>query len=277
MSEYNPDHTQQEHIEVERTEYKTIARRVLRDLFENILEVPELEQKLTSFDDVKIVTRAQMDAIAANHPRDAGADGLIHYEVSDTEVRRSVVVLHSSSWAETLHTLTHEGVHLLSPEPGLVYDPMAEPGEEVFSDYVGALRFERSRQTKEIDPLSIQSAFNSSFLFWEAVTDWLAELALAEELTEPQLEEIADSGYFERHWIHYLVRKSPDTTELIHAIKESYTSGSTDSFRWCLQKQLRVQNDRLYDSLLHIMGRNRTDEKRVDDWMTLVDSAFKTS
>lgn len=277
MSEYNPERAQQERIEAERMEYKIISRRVLNDLFKDVLDARELERRLMLVDRVKFVTHDQMDVIAKSNPQDAGADGLIQYEVSESEVRRLPIVLHSSSRVETLHTLVHEGTHLMTPEPVLVTNIIAEPDEETFSDYVGGFRFERNRKTKQIDLMSIHKDTPARFLFWESVTDWIAEFGLESEMSDQEKEELAMSGYFERHWIDYLMRKSPDAPGLIQAIKESYAAGSEDSLRWCLQKQLDVQDDHFYDALIKIIGRDRTDEKRVDDWMQVVDDAFKSS
>jgi len=277
MSEYRPDRALQESIEAERAELKVIARRVLTRLFQDALEVDELEKRLAFVDQVHFVTQAQMDAIAENNPQDAGADGLIQYEVSESGVRRIPVVLHAPSRAETLHTLVHEGTHLMTPEPALVINPMAEPGEETFSDHLGGLRLDRNRITKQLDPMSIDIDTPSRFLFWEAITDFLSEFGLVDEMSDEEQEEIETSGYFERYWIGYLVRKSPDPSGLIEAIQMSYVTGSEDPLRWCLQKQIGVQNDLFYDGLLRIIGRDRMDEKRVDDWMKVVDETFRSS
>lgn len=275
MKEPNLDHVQVEHIEVERAEYKAIVRRALTDLFQDVLGESELEQRLAMVDEVTFVTRAQMDAIAKNNPREAGADGLIQYDVSDTGVRRIPVVLHTASRVATLHTLLHEVTHLMTPKSVIVSNPIAEVSEGTFSDYLGALWFQRDIQTKEIDFMSLTPDAPSRFLFWEAVTDWLAETGLGNEITEQEREEIATSGYFERHWIDYLLRQSPDPSALIKAIKESYTTGTEDPFRWCLHEQIGINNDDFYDELLKITGRKRTDETRVDDWISTVDAGFK--
>ena len=153
----------------------------------------------------------------------------------------------------------------MSPESVFVTNPIAEPDEETFSDYLGGLRLERNRQTKRVDPMSVPDNAAPQALFWEAITDWIAEFSLGDELSREEQEEIATSGYFERHWIGYLVRKSPDNVELVRAMKESYATGYDDALRGCLQKQLRAQDDHFYDELLKIIGRRRTDGKRVDD------------
>ena len=277
MSEYNPERARQERIEAERTEYKAIAMRVLTDLFVDVLDKGELEKRLALVDGVKFVTQSQMDVLAKENPTEAGADGLIQYEVGKTSVRRIPIVLHSSSRADTLHTLMHEATHLMTPDSTFVHDPMAEPGEENFNDYLGGLHFERNRRTKEVDLLAsrVDEDTASHALFWEATTDWIAEFGLIDDLTDLEKEEIGTAGYFERHWIGYLIRKSPNPSELLQAVKESYVTGNEDPLRWCLHRQLNTQDDKFFDELLKIIGRDRMDEKRVDDWIQTVDESFK--
>lgn len=53
MHEHSPDRAHQERIEQERTEYKAIARRVLSNLFRDVLNDTELEERLAMSDAVR--------------------------------------------------------------------------------------------------------------------------------------------------------------------------------------------------------------------------------
>lgn len=264
--------------EAEKAEYTKIVRQTLQDVFSDILDSAELEKRLQRINNVQFVTPEKMEEIAKSNPKDAGASGLIRYEVGETEVKRIPVVVTAPSRAETLHTLLHESVHLMTPDPALTYDPMREPDEQYFSDYLGAYSFNRRRSDESVDHRSLLETpqrHNERFMFWEAVTDWIAEHAGA--LKPEELTEIEESGYFERHWIYYLVQQCPDRDGLIKAIKESYVQGNEDPLRWFLQKQTGTQDDQMYDELLHIMGKPRQDASRVDEWMSIVNKYFQTT
>ncbi len=276
MEKPSHEHERTAEIEAKQTEYKEIVQHTLRDVFSNVLDSAELERRLKLIDKVEFVTPEQMEKIAKTNPKDAGASGLLRYEVTDTEVKRYPVVVLDPSRAETLHTLLHESVHLMSPESVPVFDPMREPEEQAFSDYVGAYRFDRLRSDKSFDHRSLLETtkqHNEHFMFWEVVTDWVA--TNTDALTPEELQEIAHSSYFERDFIYYLVREYPDSDELIKALKESYVQGSEDPVRWFLQKLTDTKDDQMYDELLEIIGKPRQDTSRVDDWMAVVDRYFK--
>ncbi|KKT68406.1 MAG: hypothetical protein UW63_C0078G0002 [Candidatus Uhrbacteria bacterium GW2011_GWF2_44_350] len=75
-------------VEAEKIEYKTIARREIREIFSDVLESTELEKRLQEIDNVRLVTPEQMDEIAKTNLKDAGAEGLIRYEIKGAKVRR---------------------------------------------------------------------------------------------------------------------------------------------------------------------------------------------
>lgn len=274
----NPSHEHETiaRIEAEKTEYKKVVRQTLQDVFSDVLDNTELEKRLSLIDSVEFVTPEQMEEIAKANPKDAGAAGLIRYEVSDTEVKRIPVVMIDPSRAETLHTLLHESVHLMSPPSVPVFDPMREPDDQTFSDYLGAYRFERLRSDKSLDHQSLLETtkrHNERFMFWEAVTDWMA--ADAGALNIQELKEIEESGYFERHWIRYAVQQCPDVDGLVKALKESYVYGDEGYLIGFLRNQTGTQDDQMYDELLRIIGEARREPGRVDDWMTAVNKYFK--
>ena len=262
-------------IEAERIEYKEIVRRALHNVFKDVLDSAELKKRLELIDRVEFVTAEQMEEIAKANPKEAGALGFIRYEVTNTEIKRYPVVMIESSRVETLHTLLHESVHLMTPEATPVFDSMREVEDQYFSDYLGAYRFNRLRDDKSLDKRSLLNTIpqhNARMMFWEAVTDWIAVSAGA--LTSQELDEIAESGYFERYWIDYLVQQCSNKSGLIDALKESYVQGNEDSFRWFLQNQTGTKDDEMYDELLTIMGRARQEVGRVDDWMAIVNIYF---
>lgn len=264
--------------EAERMEYKKIVRDTLSNVFGDVLDGAELNKRLQAVDNVQFITPEQMEEIAKTNPKDAGASGLIRYEVGETEVRRIPVVTTAPSRAETLHTLLHESVHLMTPPSVPVFDLMRDEDEQYFSDHVGAYRFNRLRSDKSLDHRSLLETIqrhNERFMFWEAVTDWVA--TETDALTEDELKEIEESGYFERHWIYYLVKQCPNSDGLIKAIKESYVQGNEDPLRWFLQSQTGTQDDQMYDELLHIMSKSRKDASCVDEWMSAVNRYFQTS
>lgn len=263
-------------IEAEKTEYKKVVRQTLQDVFSDVLDSTELEKRLNLIDSVEFVTPEQMEEIAKANPKDAGATGLIRYEVSDTEVKRIPVVMIDPSRAETLHTLLHESVHLMSPLSVPVFDPMRELDDRYFSDYVGAYRFNRLMSDKSLDHRSLLETakrHNERFMFWEAVTDWMA--ADAGALNAKELEEIEETGYFERHWIRYAVQQCPDVSGLVKALKESYVQGDEGYLIGFLRNQTGTQDDQMYNELLRIIGEARREPGRIDDWMTAVNKYFK--
>lgn len=279
MENRNYKHETAVQFEAEKTEYKTIAQRELRDIFSDVLEGTELESRLQVIDNVQFVTPEQMDEIAKANPKDAGADGLIRYMVSETEVNRVPIVMMGQSRANNLHTLLHESVHLMSPKPALVTNPSKDPDEQTFSDYVGAYRFERFRGgTHSVDLDSVPSIqeveyHNQRSLFWEAVTDWIA--ADDKVFSDEELKEIENSGYFERHMINYLWTQCPDEQGLFKALKESYVQGSEAPLHWFLQKLTGTQDNQMYDQLLEIMGRAKKDPTRIEDWKAAVNNYFQ--
>ncbi|MFZ2190253.1 MAG: hypothetical protein WA057_06715 [Candidatus Magasanikiibacteriota bacterium] len=272
---HNHEQAEIARVEAERAEYKKTAKQIVTRLFQDVLSNDELIKRAQCADQTEFVTPAQMQVRAKDNPTEPDVDGFIQIDLTDTEVRRHSVITHSKSRAETLHTLLHESVHLMSPRPTLISNPMDEPGDEKFSDYLGAIRYERFRRNKKVDIRSLADKPNAQALFWEAVTDWLAEEGLENELSPEEIDEIADGGYYERHWIYYLVRKSPNKPELIKAIKEAYTQGNEDPLLWILQKQSQTTDNSLYEKMLDIMGRPRTETDRVDDWMKIIDQYFK--
>lgn len=278
----NPNHEYEmaAKTEAEQTEYKKIVRETLQDIFGDVLDGAELEKRLQQINDVQFVTPEQMDEIAKNNPKDAGASGLIRYEIGETEVKRIPIVMTEPSRAETLHTLLHESVHLMTPPPVPVYDPMRENDKQYFSDYIGAYSFNRLKSDKSLDHMSFLETVqrhNELFIFWEAVTDWIATESGA--LTNEELKEVEESGYFERHWIYYLVKQCSNGDILTKAIKESYVQGNDDSLRRFLQIQTGTEDDRMYDELLHIIGKSRKKDAIhvVDEWMSVVNKYFQTN
>lgn len=278
MEKPSYEHETAAQFEAEKMEYMKIVRDTLHGVFGDVLDSTELDKRLQAIDNVQFVSPEQMEEIAKANPKDAGASGLIRYEVGETEVKRIPVVITAPSRAETLHTLLHESVHLMTPPSVPVYDPMREDDEQYFSDYVGAYCFNRLRSDKSLDHRSLLETpqrHNERFMFWEAVTDWIA--TETDALTSEELKEIEESGYFERHWIYYLVKQCPDGDGLIKAIKESYVQGNEDPLRWFLQSQTGTQGDQMYDELLRIIGKPRQDSGRVDEWMSAVNRNFQTS
>jgi len=277
----NPSHEHERiaKIEAEKAEYKKIVRQTFQDVFGDVLDSTELEKKLKHIDDVRFVTPGQMEEIAKANPKDAGALGLIRYEVSDTEVKRYPIVMIGTSRAETLHTLLHESTHLMSPEPDFTTHPMRKLDEQTFTDYVGAYKFQRfTGGDKSVDLDSVPSVFgeteyhNQRFMFWEAVTDWIA--ADDKVFSDEELKEIENSGYFERHLINYLWAQCPDDQGLFRALRESYVQGSEAPLHWFLQKLTETQDNQMYDQLLEIMGRIKKDHTQVDDWKAVVNKYF---
>lgn len=278
MENPSNEHERIARIEAEKVEYKKIVRKTLQDVFGDVLDSAELEKRLSCIGNVVFVTAEQMDEIAKSNPKDAGASGLIRYEVGETEVRRIPVVMTTPSRAETLHTLLHESVHLMTPPSVPVFDPMREDDEQYFSDYVGAYRFNRLKSDKTLDHRSLLETtqrHNEHFMFWEAVTDWIA--ADDKIFNDEELKEIENSGYFERHMINYLWAQCPDDQGLFRSLRESYVQDSEDQLRWFLQKQTGTQDDQMFDQLLSIMGRKKKDSTQVEDWKTVVNKYFKTT
>ncbi len=283
MKNRNSEHKTTAEIEIQQTEYKIIARRELRDIFSDVLESAELEKRLLDINNIQFVTPERMTEIAKTNPKDAGADGLMRLEVSETEVKRVPIVMMGSSRANTLHTLLHESVHLMTPKPVFVpHDPMRKLDMQTFYDYVGGYKFKRFRdETNSVDLSSVPSVFeeveyhNQRFLFWEAVTDWIA--ADDKVFSDEELKEIENSGYFERHMINYLWAQCPDDQGLFRALKASCVQGSEDPLRLFLLKLKKTQDNQMYDQLLKIIGRTKKNHARIDDWKAVVNKYFQTT
>ncbi|MDP2631382.1 MAG: hypothetical protein Q8P30_01270 [Candidatus Uhrbacteria bacterium] len=276
MSRINKERAEGSAIERERSEFTAIVRRTVKEFFSDVLSDDEVSRRLTEMRAVEFLTQEQMEEVAQKNPKEAGADGFIRYEVSANSVSKYPVVLHSESRAETLHTLAHEATHLISPESVFVTNPTKEPDKQTFSDYLGGIEFERDRLTKEVDPMSvIYDNPRGRALFWESITDWIAQSCLDEVLSQEEKDEIATGGYFERHWIDYLVNESTDRDGLIRAIKESYATGYEDPLIIWFREHSQTHDDEMYNALISIINRPRTEEDRVDDWMSVVDGNFK--
>ncbi len=273
----NPAEREIARIEAERVEFKKTAERTLRGLFADVLPSEVLESRLSVLRKTVFVTRQELDRMGEENPKEDGADGLIRYQVDGHEVRRSAVVLHSASRAETLHTLLHEGSHLMAPESYVAVDYMRDEDEQVYSVYLGPLRHSRFVKTGEVDPLSVDFRHKPAqrALFWEAVTDWLADEALKDILTEKEKEEVSTSGYLERHYIQYLVDHAPDRPTLVRAVNEAYATGSEDPFRLAMEKLSGTKDDVFYEELLDVLkiGIDRWEE-RIEKWMEVVDTYF---
>lgn len=277
------EHERTAEIEAEKTEYKEIAQRELRDIFSDVLDSAELENRLKDIGNIQFVTPEQMDEIAKTNPKDAGADGLIRYEISDTEVKRVPIVMMGQSRANTLHTLLHESVHLMTPKPTFAPDDtMRNLDEQTFYDYTGGYRFQRFRGgAHAVDLDSIPSVFeeieyhNQRSLFWEAVTDWIA--TDDKIFTDEELKEIENSGYFERHMVNYLWAQCPNDQGFFRALKESYVQGSEDPLLRFLQEQTGAKDNQMYEQLLNIIGREKKDATQLEDWKAVVNKYFKTT
>ncbi|HBR80139.1 TPA: hypothetical protein DEA21_00585 [Candidatus Uhrbacteria bacterium] len=266
-------------VEAEKIEYKTIARREIREIFSDVLESTELEKRLQEIDNVRLVTPEQMDEIAKTNLKDAGAEGLIRYEIKGAKVRRVPIVMMGHSRANTLHTFLHESVHLMSP-PALLspLNHLLEPDEQTFSDFVGGYMFERLVADNSLDYSKILGTVqdhNQQMLFWEAITDWLA--ADDKVFNDEELKEIENSGYFERHMINYLWEQCPDSQVFFRALKESYVQGDATPLKRFLQKITETQDDQMYDQMLEIMGRGKKDSTQISDWKAMVKKYFKTN
>ena len=279
MSEYESFDPLEEERNMERKEMKLLAQRLLRTAFEGVLEGENLERRLSMIEETRFFSPEEFASRVEEHPEEADADGIMHMEVVGREVRRFAIVKEGTR-AETLHTLLHEGTHLMAPESHVVTDYMREADDQVHSVYLGALRYDRVIKTGEVDPLSVRfDRVQARHLFWESITDWHADELLRDELSETERDEIATGGYIERHYIEHLINTVLERGAFIEAIRKAYATGSEDPFYWEMQRISGRKDDAFYEELLNVLSMPLNDdtwEQRLDAWMATVKKYLST-
>lgn len=269
---YSPERIEAQRIESERSEMTGLARRLMSEAFADILPPEELEARLQTIADTKYVSEQELERLAAEHPNEADADGIMRVELVGMWTRRYAVVKHGASRAETLHTLAHESTHLMAPNGNRVQDWMREEDEQTYSVFLGPLRSERFIKDGKIDRMSIMFARPAlRVLFWEAVTDWHADEVLRDTLSEDEKNETDLSGYLERQYIGHLVDQVPDREAFVKAIRTAYAEGSEDPFRIAMEKVSGRKDDQFYDELLDVLKiKPENWEERIVAWMATV-------
>ncbi len=278
--EHPPEVIEAMRLEAERTEMKQLAHRLLREAFVDVLPSEDFDRRLAQLNDTRFVSDEEYNQLVQEHPDEADAEGIMRVEVQGKNVRRYAVVRQRASRAENLHTLMHEGTHLMAPESHLVFDPMRDEEDQVYSVYLGAVRADRFVRTGEVDPLSIPwDRPKGRGLFWEAFTDWNALEVLADQLTPAEQEGLSTSGYVERHYLAYLVDHVPNRAELVRALREANVQGSEDPLRRYFYALTGQNDDTMYEELLDVLAIPMDEdnwERRSEAWMAVVDKYVGT-
>lgn len=193
---YSPELLEAQRIEVERSEMKQLAERLLRSAFADVLPPEDLERRLQTISDTQFVLEKDFERLAQQYPNEVDAAGVMRVEVHGQDVRRYAVVKQTDSRADTLHTLAHEATHLMAPESHRVFNPMDEgEDEQVYSVYIGPLCHDRFVHNGKVDPMSIYFDKPAQrALFWEAVTDWHADEVLRDVLSDEEKKEVETGG-----------------------------------------------------------------------------------
>ena len=274
----NPEQVEAMRVEAERSELRQKTERLLRDGFGDVLSVDQLELRLEDVRRMKIVDEVEYERLQTERPNMPDTDGFIILEKNGDRLDQTPVVKDSESRADKIRTAMHEAVHVMAPTPVLIANPGEDPSTWNYSSYLGAISFERYSNTLEVDTLSIiDTKPVQRGLFWEAITDWLTDEMLKDELTDEEKEEVDTGGYIERHYIHYLVNKVSDRSAFVLAIKKAYTEGNEDQFRWHLHELTGRSDDAMYNELLDVLAMDfkKDWEARVDAWMEVVSKYLK--
>lgn len=273
----SPELFETQGIERERSQMLKTVSRLSREAFIGILPQGDLEQRLEEILKIQFLSEKEFGLLAQQNSMYLDADGVIMYEVNGQDVRRYAVVKQTDSRADTLHTLAHEVTHLMAPESHRVTDPTREgEDEQVFSVYSGPLRYERFVHNGKVDPMSvIFDRPKQRALFWEAVTDWHADEMLIDTLTDEEKKKVETGGYFERHYIAFLVDHASDREEIIRAIRRAYATGDESPFIFALEKLTGRQDNHLYEELLDVLKLDPNDwQTRIEKWIETVKRYF---
>jgi hypothetical protein len=275
--DFNPERAEAVRIETERSEIRAQVEQCLRESFAGVLEEDELERRLEEVRNMKIVGENEFARLWSmnNHTDDGGCEGFIVIDVGVADrVTQYPIVMDVGLKAETLHIATHEGVHLMAPRPNVVADPMEEDSSEwKISSALGALYFERDRKTLKPDWQSIMfTKPKERTLFWEAMTDWLADDILKDVLADDEKQKLETTGYVEKLYIHHLISRLPNKDAFRLAVRQAYADGNEDVFRGYLQKLTGRTDDAMYEELLDVLKIDFMTQwkERMDAWMRVV-------
>lgn len=264
--------------ELERREILEKAERLLVSAFSDVLPPEEAVSRASKICETKILTPIEFRRMRRRGNLDYDSEGFLEIDISEKGiVSRRAVVKRRSSPASFLSTILHEGIHLMSPDGNLIAGSnfSTSPEDWNFSSFLGAIRYERDRKTKAVDPMSTFRIKNlkGRALFWEGATDWLAGEILSPSLTSRQRKQLEKEGYaLEKIYFQVLAGRVPDRGQFVRKVKEAYVKGEEDVFRWYLHEVTGRQDDSFYDELLEIFKLpNEEWEQKIDKLLAAID------
>jgi hypothetical protein len=263
-------------VETEKRKVLEKAEKLLVLAFSEVLPPEEATRRALKIRETKILTPTEFRKMRKKGSLDYDSEGFLEIDINQRGiVSRRAVVKRRSSQVSFLSTVLHEGIHLMSPDGNLIAGSnfSQNPEDWNFSSFLGAVRYERGRKTKAVDPLSIYENPRGRALFWEGATDWLASEILSPSLTPRQRKQLEKEGYvLEKIYFQFLADRVPDREEFIKKIKEAYVKGEEDIFRWYLHEITGRQDDSFYDELLDIFKMpNEEWETKIEKLMAAVD------